>query len=242
MNVTTFPPRGRGVPTLSDLHSLTVLDVKSSALDVEQGRIESAVLADVGRDGRVHAVRRWRVEPGEPIGAAESNVVRLGGERPDERLDDGGDAIVQIVEALRERFDAGLPVVAFHAARPFTVIDREARRHAVHPATPAPVIDPFAIDKAVDPFRSGSRRLVETASSHGIPVDRANAHGPLFGVVVAGLLAWTLLDRFAGEIGHGTGSLLDIHRTTAEWELGARSDARAAASWPVLPTREEASR
>lgn len=236
MNVTTLPPRhGAGV-TLSDLTRLTVLDVKSSAIDVEQGRILSAVIADVGRDGRVHAVRRWRMEPNAAVTASTSNVVRLTGDVSDGRVDDGADAIAQLVDALRERFEAGLPVVAFHAAHPFTVIDREARRHDLPVMSPVPVIDPFAIDKAIDPYRSGSRRLLETAGSHGVPVDRANAHGPLFGAVVAGLLAWTLLDRFACSIGRGTGSMLEIHRATAQWERGGtRSGTRAAMTWPVLP-------
>lgn len=66
------------------------------------------------------------------------------------------------------------PLVAFNAAYDLTVLDREARRMDLAPLAPRPVIDPLVLDKAVDTYRRGSRKLDAVAAHYGVPL--LNAH------------------------------------------------------------------
>lgn len=72
--------------------------------------------------------------------------------------------------ALLGKLAARYPVVAYNAAYDFTVLDREARRMDLAPLVPHPVIDPLVLDKAVDTYRRGSRRLDAVAAHYGVPL------------------------------------------------------------------------
>lgn len=239
----TAARRGGGhAVAVAELESLTVLDVKSSALDVEAGRIITATLADIDRAGVVANVRCWKFRVDTGISASATNTF---GTEPVDRAEalDAETATRELLRALASTFDLGLPVVAHHAAHQFTVLDRETRRHALPVVVPEPVIDPFAIDKALDPHRGGSRRLFETARRHGVRLDAAQIASPVVGAIATGLLAWSLLDAFAARIGDGRGVVRDIHRVTARWEVGRAATAGAddpCATWPVLPRRATA--
>jgi DNA polymerase-3 subunit epsilon len=101
-----------------------------------------------------------------------------------------------------------------------------------------PVIDTLVLDKAVDPYRRGSRRLVDTATFYNVPMAEGAAHGATADVIaslriaiaIANRSKWAADDLIAcyrdrkrpGEIAQAfenlRRSLADLHCAQVKWK------------------------
>ncbi len=168
---------------------LVGFDLETTGPDPDTARIVTACAVTVEPDGRTAPVT-WLVNPGIEI-PAEATAVH--GITTAQAREDGWPAeraIREIVSILRT---CALPVVAFNAAYDFTVLDREARRHGIEPLDPHPVIDPYVLDKQVDRYRRGGRKLVDVARHYGVDLD--NAHTAEADAVAAVRIAWAIGQR-----------------------------------------------
>lgn len=103
--------------------------------------------------------------------------------------------VAEVVEALRELFSAGVPVVAYNAPYDFSLLKHEALRHGIRPIVdPAPVIDPLVLDKAHDRYRKGKRTLEAVAAHYAVPL--VGAHDAAADAIAAGRLAQALARRY----------------------------------------------
>lgn len=62
-----------------------------------------------------------------------------------------------------------------------------------------PVIDTLVLDKAVDRYRPGSRKLVDVAAHYGVPMAAGTAHGATADVIAALRIAITIANRCGWE-------------------------------------------
>ncbi len=97
-----------------------------------------------------------------------------------------------------------LPLVAYNAPYDLTVLDQELRRYNLGTLGPAgwdphPVIDPLVIDRYVDRYRPGSRKLHNVATFHRSEI-YGTAHDAMSDAITAGRLAQVLIGytRFEG--------------------------------------------
>ncbi len=201
--------------------------------------------ADTGADsgpldpGRPHPrVRGWLIDPGVEI-PAESTAVhgittehaRAHGQQPE-------DALPQLLDALREEFDAGSVIVVMNAPYDLTVLAAEAHRCGLDFPEPRSVVDPLVIDKQVDKYRRGKRTLAHLCAHYGIVLDDAHSAAPdaEAAVEVARALARTYpqVQLPAGE----------IHALQAQWKAEqaadlqeyfrrTRPDAVVSPAWPM---------
>lgn len=109
------------------------------------------------------------LNPGVPIPEGASGVHGI----TDEVVaDEPGfrDHALRLYAALVECVDTQTPIVGFNLAYDFTVLDREFRRHQTGYRVPAGllVIDAYVLDKAVDTYRKGQRRLANVAAHYGV--------------------------------------------------------------------------
>jgi DNA polymerase-3 subunit epsilon len=94
------------------------------------------------------------------------------------------------------------------------MLDRERRRHFGMPfQIQGPVIDPLVLDKAADPYRRGSRRLVDVCKHHGVPLSESDAHSAA-GDATASLRLAVVLGREFEVMADG--NLADLHRYQIE--------------------------
>lgn len=99
---------------------------------------------------------------------------------------------VQLNDAWRYR----TPIVGMNLSFDFTVIDCETRRAGLPPfAVAGPVIDVYVIDKAVDKYRRGSRKLTDMAAFYG--VELTDAHNATADAVAAVEIARAMARRAA---------------------------------------------
>jgi DNA polymerase-3 subunit epsilon len=170
----------------------------------------------------------WIVDTGQEIPKGASDVhgytteriaklVRKGEARP---VSERGTVIFEIIQKLDVLDRQGIPIVVMNAPFDFTLIDRETERHwpRLRPLmnlndegwiSRPTVIDPMVLDKAIDKYRKGKRKLVDLAAFYRVPVEE-NAHDAEADCRMAGRVAIKLLEhsRFDGM------TLAEIHKKT----------------------------
>jgi DNA polymerase-3 subunit epsilon len=189
-------------------------DLETTSTDVETARIVGAAVVVVQAGARLNGSRSWVVNPGVPISPESADVhgmtddyVAEHGERPSE-------VVPLLAGALRDR-PRSAPLVVFNAPFDLTILDRELRRHH-GPALGniGPVIDPFVLDKLIDPYRKGSRKLAAVARHYrAAELNSFEVHQAKQDAMAAVRLAW--------KIGHcypviGTRSLDDLQHLQAK--------------------------
>lgn len=194
-------------------HELGVFDLETTGVDVETARIVTAHIGLLNENGEVVHGRYWLLDPEVEIPAEATAVHGIGTGLARERGMQAARGVAAIVDQLRRLFDRGVPVVAYNASYDFTLLDREARRHGVEPLeAPAPIIDPFVIDKAVDKYRRGKRTLTVTATHYGVSLTAA--HDAAADAIAAGRLAQALAKTHAETL---TIDAAELHQRQVDW-------------------------
>lgn len=147
-------------------------DTETTGVNPFQDRIVTAAL--VGRGPLGTEQRTWLINPGVeiPEGAAaihgiSTEYAREHGMAPEVALEE---IALELAAAFRYR----VPVVAFNAAFDLTIIESELERHGLPTigeriGSPlGPVIDPLVVDRGIDRFRKGKRKLVDLCGHYGI--------------------------------------------------------------------------
>ncbi len=178
---------------------LGVFDLETTGVDVVRDRIVTAHVGLLDETGRVVESRSWLADPGIEIPPGASAVHGITTEHARAHGATSRTVVAEVVEALRSIFDRGIPVVAYNAPYDFSLLRHEADRHGVDAiVSPAPVIDPLVLDKAVDRFRRGKRTLSVVAAHYGVALD--GAHDAAADAVAAGRVALALVARFGDAL------------------------------------------
>ncbi|MER7047760.1 3'-5' exonuclease [Streptomyces jumonjinensis] len=191
-------------------------DLETTGVSVEDDRI---VTACVVRCGGHHptASATWLADPGIDIPAEAAAVHGITTEQARADGRPAAEVVEQVVAALAQVVRDGIPVVAMNASFDLTMLDREARRHGVQPLTDLVgeqlrVIDPRVLDKHVDPYRKGGRKLDDLARHYQVALD--GAHSADADAIAACRVAWRIANKRADI---GGASLAELHRWQIEW-------------------------
>lgn len=172
-------------------------DTETTGVDPDTDRIVEVALATIDVDGTVLDSWSTIVDPGIeiPEGAAAVHGItteraRLEGIEPELALATLADRIYEVA-AIPSR-----PIVAHNVAFDLPIILAEADRHDVDVPAFAPYLDSLVIDKAVDRYRKGSRRLIDVARHYGVALEESQAHGALADCIAAGRIMRALLATY----------------------------------------------
>lgn len=149
-------------------------DLETTGVDPEVDRVVTAAVVTYA-GGRATQVRAWVSDAdGVEIPAAATAVHGYTTEMAREAGRPAGEVIAEVTAALVEACNSGMPLVVMIAPYDLTMIQREAVRHGLRglfDAAAPYVLDPAVLDRHVDPYRPGRRRLVELcdhwAVTHG---------------------------------------------------------------------------
>jgi DNA polymerase-3 subunit epsilon len=121
--------------------------------------------------------------------------------------------IGQIAGTIAEIAGPEIPIVGHNASFDLTILDREMRRTGIgrldieagtgfvslciggDQVAAFPVIDTYVIDKAVDRYRKGSRKLEAAAAHYGVPMTEGSAHDAAADVFAALRIAFRFHQR-----------------------------------------------
>lgn len=200
---------------------MCVLDTETTGKNPCDARIVTACVAYVGGGLPTHT-NTWLMDPGVEIPEEATTIhgittetARTHGKQP--RL-----VIPEIMFQLNAAWSNGWPVIAFNAAYDFTVLNRECNRHSINFTEPGPIIDPFVIDRHVDPYRTGSRTLTATCAHYNVRLD--SAHDASADAIAAGRVAWAICRRYK-EIAETP--LQELNKMQTEWHAKRQEDFRA---------------
>ncbi|MGW8062600.1 exonuclease domain-containing protein [Streptomyces ziwulingensis] len=193
-------------------------DLETTGTDPCEARIVTgAVIEVVG--GEPRGRREWLADPGVEIPPDAVAVHGVSNERAAAEgrpADQVADAIAGVLAAY---WKTGVPVVAYNAAFDLTLLSAELRRHGLPSlrdrlggADPAPVIDPYTIDRSVDRYRRGKRNLEAVCREYGVPLDAA--HDATADALAAARLACAIAGRHPKVATLGPA---DLHHRQIEW-------------------------
>lgn len=233
------------------LGRLAGFDTESTGVDVENDRIVTACIAEVG--GNLPPVpANWLSDvDGMEIPKAASDIHKVTTEKARADGRPAREVVEQLVAALSQVVLAGTPLVIMNAPFDLTLLDREARRHGVQPLTDIVgdelrVVDPRVLDKHVDTYRPGKRTLTDLCRHYGVKLD--GAHSADADAIAACRVAWRLgstVPRLAEM------DLPELHKAQVEWAAEQAAsfqahlrkkdpDAVIDGTWPLRPVGGEA--
>lgn len=154
-------------------------DTETTGVDVSADRIVTAAI--VRRAGGTTSVARWLIDPGVDIPAGATAVhgittehARAHGCAPREALD-------EIAAELAAAVTRAEPVVAFNASFDLSLLDAELRRHRLPTLEQrighrvVGVLDPLVLDRHLDRYRPGKRRLTDMCAHYGVLAEGLHA-------------------------------------------------------------------
>ncbi|GII98647.1 DNA polymerase-3 subunit epsilon [Sediminihabitans luteus] len=156
-------------------------DTETTGVDVTSDRIVTAAL--VHRDPAGGTVARtWLLDPGVEIPAEAAAIHGITTEHARAHGRPPADALDEIAAELATAAARGVPVVAYNAAFDLTLLDAELVRHGLrtlperlgHPVRP--VVDPLVLDRALDRYRKGKRRLGDLCEHYGVQAGAEGLH------------------------------------------------------------------
>ncbi|MEZ7004979.1 exonuclease domain-containing protein [Streptomyces sp. AD55] len=191
------------------------LDLETSGTDPERDCIVTAAVVRYG-GGRPTAALPWVAVPEFEI-PAEAAAVH--GWTTDRARAEGAPAdgvVAEVIDAVVSGVEQGYPLVIMNAPFDLTLLDRAARRLGVVPlgerARPY-VLDPRVLDKQVDPYRRGRRRLEDLCRHYCVRLD-GPAHDSQVDALAACDVAWRIANRHRWLQGR---SLAQLHEEQRRW-------------------------
>ena len=221
---------------------VAVFDTETTGLDLRESRIVTACLVELDTDGRVVSDRpEWLADPGIEIPESAAAVHGVTTEYARANGRPAPEVISELLEAIRDCFERDVPVVAYNAPYDFTILHFEALRHGLQPLNdPWPVLDPLIIDKGLDTYRRGKRRLEVVAEHYGVAL--SDAHNATADAVAAGRVMQAIAKRFASKLPSDLAEMKALQRTWAQAQAesfakylrdNGKPEAVAEKGWPV---------
>jgi DNA polymerase-3 subunit epsilon len=193
-------------------------DLETTGTDPRAARIVTGAVIEV-RAGEPMGRREWLADPGVEIPADAVAVHGISNERAAAEGRPADEVAGAIADVLVSYWKTGVPVVAYNAAFDLTLLSAELRRHGLPSlsdrqggALPAPVVDPYTIDRRVDRYRRGKRNLEAVCAEYGIVLDAA--HNAAADALAAARLASAIAARHPKIAAMAPA---DLHRSQIEW-------------------------
>lgn len=207
---------------------LVGFDLETTGTDPREARIVTAAVIEV-RGGQVLGHRQWLADPGVRIPADAVAVHGISNERAAAEGRPADQVADAVADVLTGYWKTGVPVVAYNAAFDLTLLSAELLRHGLPslrdrlggPA-PAPVVDPYTIDRWADRYRRGKRNLEAVCAEYGVPLD--SAHDASADALAAARLACAIADRHPKIAALGPA---DLHLSQIQWYADWAADFQA---------------
>lgn len=176
--------------------NLVCLDFESTGIDVFEDRIVTATITEMSPKGIVEDSTNWLLNPGIEIPEGATEVHGVSTEHAQKHGVPAVEGVESIAHALKSY--AGSPLVIYNANYDISLLTYELERHVLPPMDWAQfnIIDPYLLDKNLDKWRKGSRKLVDTAKHYGVEVDEDRLHESEYDNYLAGRVAISVVAKY----------------------------------------------
>lgn len=160
-----------------DLH-IQGFDAETTGIDVENDRIVTFNITYDIIGGSPRTISNdFLINPGIPIPEEASDVHGISNDilMKSNPLEPKY-ALSIIHDHLYEWEKKGLPSIAYNGVYDASILTNEWKRHGINQkCTFENMIDPMVLDKWLDPYRRGKRRLTDVCEYYGIELDNAHS-------------------------------------------------------------------
>lgn len=172
-------------PMTINRNRLIAFDLETTGPDPRTAHVVTSALISI--DGPEKREQNWLADPGIeiPEGATAVHGITTAHARENGRPHD--EVIAETVAAIRQGWREGRALVVFNASFDLTILRRWDPSFEIL----GPVVDPFVVDRATDPYRKGKRTLEALCEVHGVHL--GNAHEATADALAAARLAWKML-------------------------------------------------
>lgn len=118
----------------------------------------------------------WIANPGVEIPAKSTAIHGMTTEDVERLGKDPEEVYEHVAQVIVDRWAHGIPIIAFNAGYDLIILDNNLRRHALLPLMERTdvhtrlVIDPLILDRGLDPYRKGKRKLVDLLKHYQIHI------------------------------------------------------------------------
>lgn len=175
---------------------LMAFDTETDGPVPTDARVVTACVINIS--GAEKDVLDWILNTGREIPTEASDIHGVTTEKMQSEGMEYEEGLVSIWAALQLGWGDGRIMVAYNASFDVTIMVSELRRLGIDPGEIGPIADPFTIDRHVDTFRKGSRKLVDVCKHYGLTLE--NAHSADADALAAARLAYILARRYP-EVG-----------------------------------------
>ncbi|NUT31496.1 MAG: 3'-5' exonuclease [Hamadaea sp.] len=178
-------------------------DLETTGVNVDTDRIVTASIVLINPAGPVDRplveTTTLLANPGVPIPAAATAVHGITDHLVQEKGRPPAEVLERICVELTCAVEFTTPIVTMNGVYDLTLLDRECRRHSVEPIVDrtrgvlSPVVDVRVLDKHVDPYRKGGRKLTDLCATYGVRIDGAHDSG--HDALAACRVAWRIAEK-----------------------------------------------
>lgn len=188
-------------------------DTETTGVNPLTDRIVTAALI-TRTGGGEPTVRTWLIDPGVPIPERATEVHGISTEHARAHGRPPADALAEIADILASALRAGIPVVGFNVQYDLTILEAELERNGLPTlsdrlgGTIRPVVDPLVLDRHLDRYRRGKRKLVDMCGTYGVVVNADSLHAADADVLATLDLVIAIAGRYPtlGQV-----ALVDLH-------------------------------
>lgn len=158
-------------------------DTETTGVSVVNDRIVTAAVITRTGSASPPQSHTWLINPGIEIPARATEVHGITTEHAREHGMDPAVALEEIASTLARAMAAGFPVVAFNASYDISIVEAELDRCGLPSLASRlttqdvrPVVDPLVLDRLVDRYRKGPRKLINMCATYGVEVKEEDLH------------------------------------------------------------------
>jgi DNA polymerase-3 subunit epsilon len=192
-------------------------DTETTGVSTATDRIVTAAL--IRREGDRVDTRTWLIDPGVEI---PERATAVHGITTAAAQADGAppvEALEEIAAALSDALAEGIPVVGFNVQYDLSILETELVRHGLTTLTQRvpggirPILDPLVLDRHLDRYRKGPRKLIDMCHIYAVPVVADDLHAADADVLATLDLVHAICQMYAAV---GAAALTDLHDQQAE--------------------------
>lgn len=238
----TAPKEGQRPASDWTAKPLLSIDTETTGVDPFGARIVEIGAVSLDLSGNILSSWSTIVDPGVEIPAEAAAIHGISTSRAMAEGVNPAKAIQHTADLIHEAAMAGEPIVMFNARYDWPLLLTEAERYGVDVFPYAAILDPFLIDRMVDQFRKGGRKLGMVATHYGVELKEEEAHGALADAVASGRVMRRLVEKYP-QIGDRSLASLWLRqiRGHEKWRGGfvdylrrtKDPDADVAPGWPI---------
>lgn len=174
-------------------------DTETTGVDVETDVIVQAAVAwfDPAKGKNGLSKKTWILNHRIDIPQGAVDVHGITRERCDAEGQDPATVLDEVAQHLTDGIVAGWLLVGMNMPYDFTILDRGCRRLDVPTVTDrlggapiAPCLDVYVLDKYVDPYRKGSRKLTALCERYAVSI--TDAHDAAGDTLATARVAWRM--------------------------------------------------